>query len=93
MASDTSTGAYWLGLSDAHQEGTWVWQTSLAEALYTNWFPQNPHIDTKRNCAQISMGMDIDGKIGMIFLVKSTETQLLDGAFMQFVKLSFSNKQ
>jgi len=62
MASDTSTGAYWLGLSDAHQEGSWVWQTSFVEAFYTNWFPQNPHVDIKRNCAQISMSMDIDGK-------------------------------
>ena len=61
MSSDTSTGAYWLGFSDAREEGKWEWQTSFAEASYTNWFPQNPHLDSNSNCAEISMGMDIDG--------------------------------
>ena len=62
MSSDTSTGAYWIGLSDMREEGKWELQNSFVEAYYTNWFPENPHVDTKSNCAMISMGMDIDGK-------------------------------
>ena len=61
MASDASTGAYWLGLSDVRQEGKWEWQRYLEEASYTNWFSDNPHLDVKRNCAEMSIGMDIDG--------------------------------
>ena len=62
MSSDTSTGAYWLGLSDMEVEGTWKWQNSFTEAIYTNWFSENPHNDRNQNCAEISMGMDIEGK-------------------------------
>ena len=62
MSSDTSTGAYWLGLSDMDEEGLWKWQESFSEATYTNWVSENPHNDTNRNCAETSMSMDIDGK-------------------------------
>ena len=60
MSSDTSTGAYWLGLSDMRQEGTWQWQNSFVEAAYTNWFPENPHLNITTNCAEINMEFIID---------------------------------
>ena len=65
MSSHTSTYAYWLGLSDMRQEGTWEWQSSFTAASYVNWFPENPHHDIQSNCAQITMDMDMDGNIGL----------------------------
>ena len=31
MSSDTSTGAYWLGLADMAEEGIWIWQKSFSQ--------------------------------------------------------------
>ena len=61
MSSDTSTGAYWLGLSDMDEEGLWKWQESFSEVAYTNWVTENPHNDTNRNCAETSMNIDVNG--------------------------------
>lgn len=63
MSSDTTTGSYWLNLSDRCSEGSWVWQNSFNEPSYTNWFPENPHYDIESNCAQIKhQDMDADGR-------------------------------
>ena len=61
MSSYILTGAYWVGLSDATQEGVWKWQHSFVEASYTNWCFENPHTDRKSNCAQITMNIDEAG--------------------------------
>lgn len=50
---------YWIGLSDASEEGSWVWmssQTPLAATYYTNWFRNEPtrFIDGEpENCVEI----------------------------------------
>ena len=34
---------YWIGLSDAANEGTWRWMESHQDADYTNWLPRDPN--------------------------------------------------
>ena len=61
MASDTQTGAYWIGLSDETQEGIWVWQNSFVEASFANWTSGNPHVDRTMNCAHMSLPLEYEG--------------------------------
>ena len=62
MSTDTTTGSYWLNLSDMTKEGNWVWQNSFVEPSYTNWYHENPHFDVESNCAQIKhQDMDPNG--------------------------------
>ena len=63
MSSDTTTGAYWLGLSDQTQEGKWIWQKSFVDAAttFTNWTSENPHVDRTMNCAHIELPDWYDG--------------------------------
>ena len=61
MASDTQTGAYWIGLSDEAQEGQWTWQNSFSQAAYTNWCCKHPETDVKSNCAKAIIDIDICG--------------------------------
>ncbi len=50
---------YWIGLSDEAKEGTFVWQHSFEEAVYTNWAngqPDNGGGD--ENCGEVHFFWD-----------------------------------
>ena len=52
-----NTEAYWIGLSDVMEEGSWVWMisnTPIESGVYTNWSPGQPdNIQNDENCAEI----------------------------------------
>ncbi|KAK3085121.1 hypothetical protein FSP39_024738, partial [Pinctada imbricata] len=45
-----------IGLSDALQEGTWVWHPSLEGITYTGWTGNEPGGGTGENCVVINTG-------------------------------------
>ena len=51
---------YWIGLSDAHVEGKWVWQHSYSPlGNYTNWNKGEPNGAEKEDCVlQLNDGGD-----------------------------------
>lgn len=34
---------YWTSLTDTRRDGTWLWESSMTVAVYTNWFPGRPN--------------------------------------------------
>nr|ANG56319.1 C-type lectin [Meretrix meretrix] len=49
--------AYWIGLSDVMEEGTWMWMGSnnpLEPGSYSNWLPGQPsNSQNNENCADV----------------------------------------
>ena len=42
---------YWIGLSDAHVEGKWIWQHSFSPlGNYTNWNEGEPNGAEREDC-------------------------------------------
>lgn len=49
--------AYWIGLSDQREEGTWEWTDGSLLGNYTNWENNNPNnLNGNQNCAHIVQG-------------------------------------
>ena len=51
LATDSN---FWIGLSDFAHEGTWRWQESHMETVYTNWAanqPSNGGVGGNEDCA------------------------------------------
>ncbi|XP_033127374.1 alpha-N-acetylgalactosamine-specific lectin-like [Anneissia japonica] len=46
---------FWMGLTDADVEGTWVW-TDGSEVSFTNWKPGQPDNSSGEDCAHQSNG-------------------------------------
>ncbi|KAL7381126.1 hypothetical protein ABVT39_000944 [Epinephelus coioides] len=47
---DHAEGPTWIGISDAHKEGTWMWSDGSA-VNFTNWYPGTPDSGDTQNCA------------------------------------------
>ncbi|XP_053374323.1 perlucin-like protein [Mercenaria mercenaria] len=60
--------AYWIGLSDVMEEGSWIWMVSknpIESGSYSNWSPGEPdNIQSNENCAELwpSTGQWNDGQ-------------------------------
>lgn len=46
-------GDYWIGLSDADQDGTFVWANSGREATFTAWAGNQPNGGVAENCVAL----------------------------------------
>lgn len=53
---------FWIGLSDAEQEGDWVWMSSktlLTSSGFSDWNPGQPNnYQQNENCAHLNKAMD-----------------------------------
>merc|ERR1712126_154394 len=48
--SKDDADAYWIGLTDLGQEGTWRWEESHQTPSYTNWYGDDPNGGNRENC-------------------------------------------
>nr|XP_046272979.1 lactose-binding lectin l-2-like [Scatophagus argus] len=55
---DPNEGWTWIGLSDTHKEGSWMWSDGSA-VDFTFWAPQEPNNQGgNENCAHLNFGSD-----------------------------------
>ena len=47
-------GSSWLGMSDAKNEGKWIWLADGTEVTYTHWNRGEPNGETRENYGMIS---------------------------------------
>ena len=46
----TDATGYWMGAKDNLIEGNWEWKTSMKQATYLNWGPNEPNKNREENC-------------------------------------------
>ncbi|XP_033102554.1 alpha-N-acetylgalactosamine-specific lectin-like [Anneissia japonica] len=57
-STDSSNRAYWIGLSDIAEEGTYVWSDSDTVASYTNWKQGEPNNAGNEDCGHVTKSND-----------------------------------
>ncbi|XP_060606176.1 C-type lectin domain family 10 member A-like [Ruditapes philippinarum] len=53
VLEELNSNRHWIGLTDEIVEGTWKWYSTDKVANYTDWYPGQPDLGGRANCADI----------------------------------------